>query len=115
MCRSARSFSALHLTLLGLVVAGVVLWVVSSSGFTELFVFDVSSQVIENPDCDDSQGVYTPSWPYPKVEGTGNSLLSDVVHLPFYTALAFLLIGAVFRLKLVLLTPPIGPPKTFFA
>ena len=115
MREPARSFSDLHLTLLGLVVAGLVLWVVSSSGFTEPLVVDVSSQVIEYSDIDDSQGAYTPSGPCPAAKGTGNSLLSDVVHLPFSPPFGFLLTGAVFRLKLVLLTPPIGPPRTFFA
>jgi hypothetical protein len=115
MPKPGRSFSDLHLTLLGLVVAGLVLWVVSSSGLTELLVFDASSQAIENPACDDSQDPYSPSWPYFTVKGTTNSLLSDVVQRPFSSALALLLSGALFRLKLVLLTPPIGPPRTFFA
>ena len=115
MPKPARSFPYLHLTLLGSVIAGLVLWVVWSSDLTEPLVFDVSSQVIENPGCDDSQDAYTPSWPYPTVQGTGNRLVHDVVQRPFSPALAWLLSGALFRLKLVLLTPPIGPPRTFFA
>jgi hypothetical protein len=114
-CIQKKTLSSFDLTPLALLITGVFIWVVFVSGLTQPFVIDDSTRIVEKSDLDDFQDTSSLYLPYTAVKETGSSFLSDILCLPFFFAVGFLLTNAVFRLKLVLLTPHRGPPETFFA
>jgi hypothetical protein len=110
MCNPTKSLSSYNVTLLALIVAGLFLWAASVPGFMEMFVLDESSQSVENSDAKDLKDGPPVYWSSSVRREAANLTFINLAHIAFFLAGGFFLPAAIFRLKLVLLTPQIGPP-----
>jgi hypothetical protein len=95
--------------------AGLVLWVVLVPAPVESFVVDDPTQIEERSESEAFQGASPPCWPCTADRANRNTPLLGLVHLPSSPAAESSLAGAIFRLKLVRLHPPLGPPRAFSA
>lgn len=95
--------------------AGVALWVFFVAAPVEAFVVDDPVQIDEESGSGAFQGASPPCWPCAAERAPRNTPLPSLVRLPSSPAAENPLAGAIFRLKLVRLHPPVGPPRTFFA
>jgi hypothetical protein len=96
-------------------LAGLALWGIFSPVPVEAFVFDDPVQIEEGSESVVFQGASPPCWPCSADSATRNTPLLSLVCLASSPAAENSLAGAIFRLKLVRLHPPVGPPRTFFA
>lgn len=96
-------------------VAGLVLWAIIVPAPVESFVVDDPVQIDEPSESEAFQGASPPCWPCAADRAIRNTPLLDPVRLLSSPAAENSLAGAIFRLKLVRLHPPVGPPRAFFA
>ena len=113
MLKDRKSSLALPLALFGWFIAvGLFVWVFSSHPFAEAFSADEPLQVVDNPDADDLQHPPTHHMSFDQGIETGDNLSRDHVRPPFACNEVENPMGrALFRLKILPLTPPTGPPK----
>ena len=97
------------------VLAGFALWVILVPAPVEAFVVDDPVQIDEGSGSEAFQGASPPCWPCSVDRASRNTPHLSLVRLPSSPATENSLAGAIFRLKLVRLHPPVGPPRTFFA
>jgi hypothetical protein len=96
-------------------LGGLALWVIFVPAPVGSFVVDDLVQIDEGSEPEAFQGASPPSWACAAHRGTWNTPHLSLVRLPSSPAAKDFLAGVLFRLKLVRLHPPIGPPRTFFA
>ena len=93
-------------------LAGVALWVLFVPAPVESFIIDDNLGIDEVPDSQALQGTPPPFWPLVAgVEGWNAPLHRLVKPHPSLVA-GDSPAGAIFRLKLVRLHPPVGPPSS---
>jgi len=96
-------------------LAGLALWVILVPAPVEAFLVDDPVQIDEGSEPEAFQGASPPCWPSAAEGASRNTPLFGLVRLPASPAAQYSLAGAIFRLKLVRLHPPVGPPRAFFA
>jgi len=93
-------------------LAGVALWVLFVPVPVESFILDDNLGIDEVPGSQAFQGASPPFWPF---AADGDSSCAPLPRLarshPFLAAGNSPAGGAIFRLKLVRLHPPVGPPS----
>jgi hypothetical protein len=105
----------LEMALFKWLLGGLALWVIFVPAPVGAFVVDDPVQIDERSESEAFQGAAPPCWPCAAHRGTWNTPHLSLVRLPSSPAAKDFLAGAIFRLKLVRLHPPVGPPRTFFA
>jgi hypothetical protein len=112
MPEAKKSSLALALALFGWVIAaGVVVYAFSSYRFAEAFLADEPLQVIDRLDADDLQHPPPPHRSFDQDIETRDTLSRDHVRPPARTEVENPTGRALFRLKILRLTPPTGPPR----
>jgi len=96
-------------------LAGLALWVILLPAPVEAFLVDDPVQIDEGSEPEAFQGASPPCWPSAAESTSRNTPIFGLVRLPASPAAQNSLAGAIFRLKLVRLHPPVGPPRAFFA
>ena len=96
-------------------LGGLALWVIFVPAPVESFVVDDPVQIDEGSESEAFQGASPPCWPCAADRATRNTPRLSLVRLPSSPVAKDFLAGAIFRLRLVRLHPPVGPPRTFFA
>ena len=105
----------LEMALFKWLLGGLALWVIILPAPVGSFVIDDPVQIDEGSESEAFVGASPPCWPCSADRGTSNTPRLSLVRLPSSPAPKDFLAGAIFRLRLVRLHPPIGPPRTFFA
>lgn len=111
MPEEKKRLTTLNMAFLAWLLAGVALWVFFVPAPVESFILDNNLGIDEVPDSQALQGASPPFWPLATgVDSRNTLLLRSAKPHPFLTA-GDLPAGAIFRLKLVRLHPPVGPPS----
>jgi hypothetical protein len=104
-----------EMALFGWLFAGLVFWVSLVPAPAQSFVLEDPIRIDAQPEFEGLEGASPPCWPSTEDRQTGNIHLLNLVRLALVPAAASSLGGAIFRLKLIRLHPPAGPPRIFFA
>lgn len=111
MPEAKKSSLALALALFGWFIAsGLFVWVFSSSRFAEASLADEPLQVVDRLDADDLQQPPPHHRSFDQDVETGDTLSRDHLRPPACNAVENPTGRALFRLKILRLTPPTGPP-----
>ncbi len=112
MSNPRKPSSGFHLALSVLVIAGLFFWTVSAPGFTEVFVLDEQPKSSEKLEAKELKDRSHPYW-LSSADRHKGAPFFHLARMVFLLAFGIFLVAAIFRLKLVLVTPHIGPPLTF--
>jgi len=115
MLEGKKPATAFRVLLFAWFLAGMALWILIVTTPAQSFVLDEPLGIDEGTGSHALQGTSLPYWP----SATGRELRTDplprLVALPPFLATGYSLAGAIFRLQLVRLHPPVGPPCALFA
>ena len=106
--------SRFPLSLVGVIVTGLFLWVVSHAGIVDSFVVDDPLQIVGKCDSDDFQDIPTLCRVDTETGKTDEASFKALSHGPSCPAPGSFLAQGIFRLRLVRVNPSIGPPHTSF-
>jgi hypothetical protein len=96
-------------------LVGLTLWVLFVPAPVQSFVLDETVQLEEGSESEAFQGVSPACWLWASDQANKNEPLLCPVSPDSSPTAEDVLAGILFRLRLVRLHPPVGPPRTFFA
>jgi hypothetical protein len=111
MLKGKKRLTTFHMALLAWLLSGVALWVLLVSAPVESFIIDDTLGIDEGPDSEALQGTSPPFCPFAAGKESTNAPLLRLAKLHPFLAAQDSQAGAIFRLKLVRLHPPVGPPS----
>ena len=112
MLKRKHRLTIFHIALLAWFLAGTALWVLLVPAPVESFIFDDALGIDEIPDSEALQGTSPPFCSFAVGRESTNALRLRLVRPHPFLAAGDSPAGAVFRLKLVRLHPPVGPPSS---
>ncbi len=115
MMEGRKPATAFRVLLFAWFLAGMALWNLFVSAPAQPFAIDEPPGIGEGACPHALQGTSHPCCPFPAGRDPRMASLPHLVALPFALAAGSPLAAAIFRLQLVRLHPPVGPPSPFFA
>ena len=112
MLEGKKRLTTFHMALLAWLLASVALWVLFVPAPVESFIVDDNLGIDEVPESDALQGTSPPFWPFAAGGDSRNALLLRLARPHSFLSAGDSPAGAIFRLKLVRLHPPVGPPSS---
>jgi hypothetical protein len=113
MPEEKKRLTTLNMAFFAWLLAGVALWVLFVPAPVDSFLVDDNLGIDEVPNSQAFQGASPPFWPFAAGVDSRNTILLRLAKPHPFLAAGDSPAGAIFRLKLVRLHPPVGPPSSF--
>ena len=115
MAEWKKPATAFQVLLFAWLLAGTALWMLIVTAPAQSVALDDPLGIDECPGANALQGTSLPYWPWAAGREPRDDPLPRLAVLPPFLAARDSLAGAIFRLQLVRLHPPVGPPCAVFA